>query len=157
MFQIIFYVIIWVIIILNTIFVTLLIKNIKKLNIQDDVIDKYISKLKLFPIIQILSVIPATVNRIIAITMNGKIIFELMMLQIICDSLTGLVYSIIYGFNPNVKSIINDFFEDLFKKKDIEIENLNDENNKDSRISTKTLRKNTTKRTFDDRMITNEE
>lgn len=136
---------------------TLLIKNLKKLNIQDEVIDKYISKLKLFPIIQILSVIPATVNRIIAMTMDGKIIFELMILQIICDSLTGLVYSIIYGFNPNVKSIINDFFQDLFKKKVIEIEIVNEENNKDLRNSSKILRKNTTKRTFDDRMITNEE
>lgn len=66
--------------------------------------------------IQIISLVPATINRIISLCGKDDI-FWLMVIQIIFDSLTGLIFSIVYGFNPNVRTIVYDFFHGLCTKR----------------------------------------
>ena len=117
-FQLAYYILTWIIVFLNTVFVILLIWNLKQLNCNDEMISRYINKLKLYPIIQILSLIPATVNRIMYYFFDRGDIFWLGVLQIIFDSLTGLVFSILYGFNPNVRTIICDFVKGICSKKE---------------------------------------
>ena len=116
-YQLAYYIVTWIIVILNTIFVVLLIWNLKQLNCNDEMIKRYINKLKLYPIIQIVSLIPATINRIMYYFYDIKNIFWMAVLQIIFDSLTGLIFSIVYGFNPNVRTIIYDFMERICSKK----------------------------------------
>jgi hypothetical protein len=78
---------------------------------------RYINKLKLYPIIQIVSIIPATINRVLYYFFDKKDLFWLAVIQIIFDSLTGLIFSIVYGFNPNVRKIIYDLLIRIFLKK----------------------------------------
>lgn len=73
-------------------------------------IGRYINKLKLYPLIQIISLVPATINRIICLCGKEEV-FWLMVIQIVFDSLTGLIFSLVYGFNPNVRTIVYDFFQ----------------------------------------------
>ncbi len=48
-----------------------------------------------------------------------------MLIQVIFDSLTGLAFSLVFGFNPNIRTLIYDFFVGIFKKKN----KINDINN----------------------------
>jgi hypothetical protein len=114
-FQIAYYSLTWVVVFLNLIFVSLLIWNLRQLNCNDDMIGRYINKLKLYPMIQIISLVPATVNRIITLCEKEEV-FWLMVIQIVFDSLTGLIFSIVYGFNPNVRTIVYDYFKGFCTK-----------------------------------------
>lgn len=42
-----------------------------------------------------------------------------MIIQVVFDSLTGLVFSIVYGFNPNIRAIIYDFFTGFCSKENL--------------------------------------
>lgn len=130
-YQIAYYCITWIVVMLNTIFVTLLIWNLRQLNCNDDMIGRYINKLKLYPLIQIISLVPATINRINSLIGNPDY-FWMMIIQVIFDSLTGLIFSVVYGFNPNVRTIVYDFFQGFCTKKPNE-EEMN--NNLDDSVS----------------------
>ena len=150
--QIAYYIITWFIVILNTIFVVLLIWNLKKIDYSDEMINRYVNKLKLYPIIQIISLIPATVNRIICLAREGEQIFVLVIIQVIFDSLTGLIFSFVYGFNPNVRTIIFDFCTNLCGKKKNENEIENGLNESDSFDHPNRYRSDSIK-IYDDHMI----
>lgn len=103
--------------------------------------------------IQIVSLIPATINRIISLNQD-KDYFWLLVIQIIFDSLTGLIFSIVYGFNPNVRTIIYDFFHGIFQKKSNEDIN-NILNNSDS-IEHPNRKRNDSLKIYDDNIITSQ-
>lgn len=115
-FIILYYCFLWIIIGLNIFFVVKLIYILRKeLKYDDDLIDKYTNKLRMFPIIQIVSVLPATINRIYAMA-NGKEMFAMSLITTICDSTTGLFFSIVYGFNPSVKKALHDTWRKILRR-----------------------------------------
>jgi hypothetical protein len=80
-------------------------------------INRYINKLQYYPIVQIICIFPATVNRIMYYYFDHNYVFWMSLIQIIFDSLTGLIFSIVFGFNPNVIMIICEFKEKICSKK----------------------------------------
>ncbi len=113
----IYYCFTWLIILLNTFFVVKVILLLKKeLRSERDLVDKYTRKLRLYPLVQIVSYIPATVNRIYNLS-SGRDNFSLMMIQIIFDSLTGLMFSVVYGINASVTKAVCECCESLCCKK----------------------------------------
>jgi hypothetical protein len=113
----IYYLLTWMIILCNCVFVVRLIFLLRKeLQNEKDLADKYTNKLKWYPLIQIISYLPATVNRVYGIISDEES-FTLMLIQIIFDSLTGLAFSLVYGFNSNVRNALGNFIGALCCKK----------------------------------------
>lgn len=111
---IIYYCLTWTIIVLNCFFVIKVIFLLKKeLKNEETLISKYISKLKWYPVVQILSYIPCTVNRIYNLT-SGQENFTISISQVIADSLTGLMFSLVYGLNSSVRQAIGECLGNLF-------------------------------------------
>jgi hypothetical protein len=105
---IIYYIFTWSIILLNSFFVIKLILQLRdELKCEKELVDKYTRKLRLYPLVQIVSYIPCTINRIYNLSSGGDN-FYLMMSQIILDSLTGLMFSFVYGFNASVKKNLSE-------------------------------------------------
>ena len=114
---IIFYSICWFTVILNIYFFArtkCLLK--KELGDDLDLINRYISKLKWFHIVQIMSLLPVTVNKLYYLTSNDKN-FILSIIQGIFDGLTGLFFSLLYMNHPSVKNAINELFSKTFKNR----------------------------------------
>lgn len=156
-YQIAYYILTWIIVLLNTLFVILLIWNLRQLNCNDEIITRYVNKLKLYPIIQIISLIPATINRIISLSSENKHFFCLMVFQVIFDSLTGLIFSIVYGFNPNVRKLIHDYFTGIFsKKKELKENENNNLNDSDSLEPDHPNRFRSDSKIFDDNVVTSQ-
>jgi hypothetical protein len=106
-----------VLILFNCFFVIRLIIVLKQeLKNDEDLIEKYTSKLKWFPIIQIISFIPATINRSYE-WISGNNSFFLTLIQLIFDTSTGLMFAVVYGFNPAVKQALSECFCSMFCKK----------------------------------------
>lgn len=74
---------------------------------------RYTSKLKWFPIIQVISLLPATVDRIVDVA-TGNEYFPLALFRIMFDSLTGLFFTLVYGLNPSVNRAIRDCLCKIF-------------------------------------------
>ncbi len=105
---IIYYTFTWLIILLNTFFVIKLILQLRdELKSEIELVDRYTRKLRLYPLVQIISYIPCTINRIYNLSTGGDN-FYLMITQIIFDSLTGLMFSFVYGFNASVKKNLSE-------------------------------------------------
>ncbi len=66
---------------------------------------KFTSKLKWYPIVQIVTLLPGTINRVFNILMK-KQNFELMLLQAIFDYSSGLLFALVYGLNPTMLKVI---------------------------------------------------
>jgi hypothetical protein len=114
---IIFYSFLWFIVTLNIYFfarVICLLKN--ELRDDYDLIYRYIGKLKWFPIVQILSLLPATINKLYYLTSNDKN-FPLSIIQALFDGFTGLLFSLLYINHPSVKNALNEFYAKTFKKR----------------------------------------
>ncbi len=94
----------------------LLIIKLKKLDGNDEMIKRYISKIQYYPITQIVCLIPKTINLLIYY-FDKNFIFWMLIIQIIFDSFAGLIFSILFGFNPNVIMIIYEFKDRIFSKK----------------------------------------
>lgn len=111
-FTIFYYSLTWLIILLNCYFVVKLICMLKiELQGEKELVQKYTSKLRLYPVVQIVSFVPATVNRIYGLANPySPDDFTLTLIQLIFDSLTGLMFSIVYGFNASVKNALADCF-----------------------------------------------
>lgn len=86
---------------------------------EHELIYKYTSKLRLYPIVQIISFIPATINRFHNLGSNDQN-FTLTLLQCIFDSLTGLMFAFVYGFTNTVRNSIGECFQNIFCKKKIQ-------------------------------------
>jgi hypothetical protein len=93
---------------------------------ETDLVNKYTSKLRMYPIVQIVSYIPATVNKIYNLT-TGNSNFTLMLIQGIFDSLTGLMFALVYGFNSSVRASLCECFRAIFCR--------NSDNRSDNRSS----------------------
>lgn len=114
---ILYYSITWLIIVLNCFFVVKVLTLLRKeLQNEKELMDKYSSKLRLYPMVQIISFIPATVNRIYGMA-TGESSFGLLLVQCIFDSLTGLMFSIVYGYNASVRNALGDCIRTLCCKK----------------------------------------
>ncbi len=84
---------------------------------EPETFEKYYNKLRLFPLVQIISLIPCTVNRIYCLVSEEQS-FYLMLFQCIFDSLTGLMFSCAYGMNVTVKDTLKECFKKLFRRKE---------------------------------------
>ncbi len=114
---IVYYSITWMTILLNCIFVIKVILLLREeLKNEQELIDKYTSKLRWYPIIQIISYIPATVNRIYGLS-TGRENFWLMLFQNTFDSLTGVMFALVYGLNASVKNTVRDSLRGLCGRK----------------------------------------
>jgi hypothetical protein len=85
----------------------------KELKNEQELIDKYTNKLKWYPIVQIISYIPCTINRIYGLATPNEN-FWIMLLQGIFDSLTGLMFAMVYGMNASVKNTVHEFLMKIF-------------------------------------------
>jgi hypothetical protein len=131
---IIYYTFTWVVIILNSYFVLKVIWVLQQeLGTEQQLIDKYTRKLRSYPIVQIVSYIPATINRIYNLSYCTEN-FELMMIQIIFDSITGLMYCFVFGFNNSVKKAVGEFCRSFFCKKNVD-QSIETEEKLQSRLS----------------------
>ncbi len=100
---------VWVLIIINFILNYSTIRLLNNLNVSLDEKKKiraFSCKLIRFPIIQIICVIPGTVNRFIAIFYTSSNIPVLQSLQLYFTLTEGLLFAIAYGYNDNVRSIL---------------------------------------------------
>jgi hypothetical protein len=115
-YTIIFYAWTWLIILFNCFFI-IKVMNLLKSELKDDqnLVDKYSNKLKLYPLVQIISFIPATINRIYNMCTNNDN-FTLTLIQCIFDNSDGLMFAFVYGFNNTVRGAISDSFKGIILK-----------------------------------------
>jgi hypothetical protein len=77
---------------------------------EKELIIKYTSKLRIFPLIQMLTLIPCTIQR--SLDFFGIKIWDWSeYLIIILISSQGFLYAIVYGFNPKVRNIVSQFVQ----------------------------------------------
>ena len=103
-----FYSLAWILIVINSFFFFKVITKIRKeINHEEDLVlvEKFTSKLKWYPIVQIICLIPGTINRIYNMCTDQNN-FELTLLQAIFDYLSGFLFAIVYGFNSSIKKAI---------------------------------------------------
>jgi hypothetical protein len=105
---IVYYSLTWFIILLNCFFVIRVISMLKKELISEgDLVKKYTNKLKLYPLVQIISFLPATVNKVYNLTTNREN-FYMLLLQGMFDAMTGLMFALVFGFNLSVRNYISE-------------------------------------------------
>jgi hypothetical protein len=108
-----YYSLCWALIALNCFFICRVAFVLNKELKNDRVlVGKYVSKLKWYPLVQMLSLTPSTIAGIYLLG-NNENDFYLVLLKSIFDSLTGLMFSIVYGFNPAVKSALSELWQKL--------------------------------------------
>lgn len=78
-------------------------------NDEKEVIYKYIKRIRLFPIIQVSCMIPGTLSRFLQIFGITHIFFDY--LNVIFISMQGLLYSLVFGFNPIIKTQVKELFQ----------------------------------------------
>ena len=121
---IIIYSIIWILFIISVIMIVRVVLYLKKLLISEEEkesIYKYIERLRLFPLIQLLILIPCTISR------TGEH-FDwwqynnnwLNYFVVLITYSQGFLYAIVYGLNPVIRNSMNSLFRNLFgcKKKE---------------------------------------
>ena len=126
------------IILLNIFFVIKIHITFKKeFKNEEEFVRKLINKLKLYPIVQVISFLPATVNRIYNIV-SDKENFYLLMVQGIFDAITGLMFAFVFGFNNQVRKSLWDCIKRICCKKGGENSQVNQINNSFPRTSNMT-------------------
>jgi hypothetical protein len=100
------YIIIWLSIFVELIITCLIIRFLNKTYSGEKrvIVTKFIHKLITYPIIQMVCVTPATINRITFIAFGYNLYFELFALIFL--TLQGCAYAITYGFNPQVRNAL---------------------------------------------------
>jgi hypothetical protein len=98
----------WVIFIINSYFILMLILTLRKHMIySNNIVREYLQFSKhaiYFPIAQVLSMIPGTINKILILS-NIVVPYYLNFFQILFSSIIGLVFSILFLTIPEVKEI----------------------------------------------------
>ena len=74
----------------------------RELKSEEELVRKYTNRLKWYPLVQVISFMPATINRVYNLATNQEN-FGLLLIQGIFDSLTGLMFALVFGFNSSVK------------------------------------------------------
>lgn len=76
---------------------------------EKEIIYKYIKKIRLYPMIQVMCMIPCTLNRFIQLFGQHFIIFDYLI--VIFFSIQGFLYALVFGFNPFIKDRLKEFFQ----------------------------------------------
>jgi hypothetical protein len=114
-FSLVFYFIFWLMIFLNFYFN---LKVMKYLNRQIDterereVLSRYYKKMMIYPFIQIICIIPGTINRFLQIFLNRDI-YVLQMIQILFTMMQGFLYAVVYGYTNQVRKALYGTFENV--------------------------------------------
>lgn len=111
---------IWFCILANVVFYVIVIRFIKQNVLEDESHvsrKKYIYSLISYFLIQIICVMPATINRVYQLTQGKRIAF-LDYTQSVFDCSQGLAYSVVYGLNPTVKESIKVGFQRFFRRRE---------------------------------------
>jgi len=84
----------------------------RELKSEEELVRKYTNRLKWYPLVQVISFLPATINRVYNLATNEEN-FALLLIQGIFDSGTGLMFALVFGFNSTVRKSFLDCI-DLF-------------------------------------------
>ncbi len=116
-FMIIYFCFIWLVVILNSYFILIVIINLHKLKSEENsqFINRITSRLKWYPVIITILLIPSTVNRVLNLTMNIKLDI-LIYIQTIADSIQGLIFVLVYTLSPEVKQALAQMCKKYFRK-----------------------------------------
>jgi hypothetical protein len=106
----------------------------KEFRNEEEFVRKLTNKLKLYPVVQVVSFLPATVNRLYNLVSN-KENFYLLMIQGIFDAITGLMFAFVFGFNNQVRKSLWDCIIRICCKKGPENTQINQINNTLARTS----------------------
>lgn len=112
------YALFWILIGLNFYFNIKIISFIRKeLSNENELISAkiYIRKLTIFPIIQTLLLIPGTINRFFELLLGQNVgILIIIHATAVCS--TGLIYSVVYGLNNQIKELLINSFNKYFNR-----------------------------------------
>ena len=84
-------------------------------------VSKYFPKLIAYNVVQIVCIIPPSIHRIYYLIV-GIENYHLMLFQTIFDSITGLLFAIVYGMNNSVRNELKILGSSLCRKKNENIE-----------------------------------
>jgi len=108
------YTVFWILIGLNFYFNIKIISFIKKefISNENEIISArnyYIRKLVIFPIVQSVLIIPGTINRFIQLVFQ-KDFSILIIIQVTFACSSGFIYSIVYGLNDQIKTLLKNTY-----------------------------------------------
>jgi hypothetical protein len=109
----IFYGIMWLLFFISVFFICKVVHFLNNLYISEDekeLIYKYTSRLRIFPLIQMLTLIPCTINRTLNYHKISNGVWAKYLIVILISS-QGFLYAIVYGFNPKVRGRLGGFIE----------------------------------------------
>jgi hypothetical protein len=115
------YLFLWSLIILSGFYIIKVItflKNHYTNRKETEMISRYTSKIKYYPIIQICCLIPASICRLLKQIDKNHTLCLLELLNIIFLNLQGFLYSLIFGLNPLIIDRIAQKVKDFCKKKE---------------------------------------
>lgn len=119
----IFYGIMWLMFFISVALICKVVHFLKHLYISRDekeLIYKYTSRLRIFPLIQMLTLIPCTIHRTLDYLSIECPPWSDYLIVVLISS-QGFLYAIVYGFNPKVRSKLSGFIEKyICCKKDTE-------------------------------------
>lgn len=111
------YLLVWILIITNVTITIIVIRHLNKLynnEEEKELISRYIYKLIKYPIIQVICLIPATINRIIYVFLK-ETFFPIQVISMCFLASQGLLYAIAYGYNTQVREILRKSLKKTFK------------------------------------------
>jgi len=85
---------------------------------ETEIISKYTSKIKYYPIIQICCLIPASISRLLKQINESNSICFIELLNIIFLNMQGFLYFLIFGLNPMILDRIRQKVKSFFQKKE---------------------------------------
>ncbi len=80
---------------------------------EKELIYKYIKKIRLYPMIQVMCMIPCSLNRLIQIFGLHLEFFDYLI--VIFISIQGFLYGLVFGFEPIIKDQLKEFFQKCCK------------------------------------------
>lgn len=99
-------------------FIKVIYKVKRDLNSSSDaeIVNKFTTKLKWYPIVQIICLLPGTINRIYNFSTQHEV-FVLTLIQALFDFSSGFFFAIVYGLNPTIRNAICSCFRVCFCRK----------------------------------------
>ena len=112
--ELIYYSFMWLMIIINSYFIVNVIFGLRKLETEEnkDIIQRSVSRLKWYPIVLVICLIPASINRLL--NYYNYDYLALVYLHTMFDSLQGFLFSLVYGFNPEIRKAVKDLCSKIF-------------------------------------------
>ena len=110
-----FYFLIWFLIFLNFMFNVKVMKYLNRQIVTErekEILNRYYKKMMIYPVIQIICILPGSINRFLQIFFN-KDIFELQMIQMVFTMMQAFLYAIVYGYTYQVRKALDKTFENV--------------------------------------------